>query len=129
MRNCRPRLRGGMRTRLSRLFVSWFDDNLEVGKMGCLSRLLTAYNPNYIYTASTVLGSYWLFLKCLVNDNLSFIMSKRSKKEVGTLFDSKYVEWPHFTWPFLLDRSGRKYPQRLLVVMLGQKVEIAGVKS
>lgn len=65
----------------------------------------------------------------LVNDHLSFIVSKRSKKEVGTLFASKYVEWPHFSWPFLLDRSGRKYPQSLLVVMLGQKVEMAGVQS
>lgn len=89
-----------------------------------------AYNPAYIYTVSTVLGSYRLFLKCLVNDNfLSFIMSKRSKKEVGTSFASKYVERPHFSWPFLLDRSGRKYLRSFLVVMLGQKVEMARVKS
>lgn len=42
---------------VSRPFISWFDDSLDVGDMGCLSRLLTAYNPAYIYTVSAVLGS------------------------------------------------------------------------
>lgn len=63
-----------------------------------------------------------------MSDNLSFVMSKRSKKEVGTLCASKYVDG-HPSVGLFLDRSGRKYPQSLLVVMLGQKVEIAGVKS